>query len=154
VGPVLLANGILLVGTQFDCNLFILNHNLIVHDPGRDLAKMLFSRSEGQGLVNAELNQSVVLLILLGFLKEELSGLLVETRHSLRRKISVLSHGESTKESVDQILVLLVKELVHDEGHAGGRVLDLTHHGDDLADHNGAVNLALHLSKAFLKHLD
>lgn len=83
-----------------------------------------------------------------------MGSFLVEAGYGLRRQVRILGHGEGTKERVDQVLVRLVKELVHDERHAGGWVLDLAHHGNKLADNYGAINLALHVAKFVFEDLD
>ena len=92
-------------------------------------------------------------MIFLGLLEEELGSLLVETRHGLGWQVGVLSHDEGTKEGVNKILVLLIEKLVHDEWHARGRVLNLAHHRNKLANDYSAVNLALHLAKSLLEDL-
>jgi len=93
-------------------------------------------------------------MVLLGLLEEELSCFLVEARHSLRWQIGALCHHKGAKERVYQILVLLIKKLVHNERHARGWVLDLTHHCDELTNDDSTIYLALHLSKTLLKDLD
>ena len=92
-------------------------------------------------------------MVLLCLLQEELSSLFVEFGNSFGWQISVLGHNESTEERVDQVLVLLVKELVHDQRHASSWVLNLAHHRNKLANDYSAVNLALHLSESLLEDL-
>ena len=92
---------ILLVWGQFDVNLFLFNHNLVVHDPVLDLAQMLFTSRELKGLLDAEASQFHSLLVFLSFLEEELGGFFVEAWYSLRGQVRILGHGKGTKERVD-----------------------------------------------------
>jgi len=149
--PVLLADGVLLVSRQLDSELLALNNNLLLKDPVRDLAQMLLGGGERQSLIDTELDECRVLVVLLGLLEEELSGLLVETRHGLRGQVSVLGHDERAEEGIDQVLVLLIKKLVHDQRHTRSRVLNLPHHRDKLTDDDSAIDLALHLAEFLLE---
>ena len=115
---------------------------------------MLLTSRELEGLFNTEAGKFHSFLVFLGLLEEELGSFLVETGYSLRRQVRILGHSEGTKERVDQVLVRFIEELVHDEWHAGGWVLDLAHHGNKLADNYGAINLALHVAKFVFEDLD
>ena len=109
MSPEKLQDSILLIWGQFDINLFLFDHNLVVHDPVLDLTQMLFTSRELKGLLDAETCQFHSLLVFLSFLEEELGGFFVEARYSLRGQVRILGHGKGTKERVDQVLVCLVE---------------------------------------------
>ena len=115
---------------------------------------MLLTSRELEGLFDTEACKFHSFLVFLGLLEEELGSFLVETGYGLRRQVRILGHSEGTKERVDQVLVRFIEELIHDEWHAGGWVLDLAHHGNKLADNHGAIYLALQVAKLILEDLD
>lgn len=101
---------------------------------------------------DAKLEQRVRLFVLLGLFKEEICRFLVKFGHSLRRQIGVLGQQKRICKCVDQILIALTHELVHNFGHARCRVLNLAHHSDQLTDDDRPIDTALHLGQAVLKH--
>ena len=109
MSPEKLQDCILLVWGQFYINLFLFDHNLVVHDPVLDHAQMFLTSCELKGLFDAEACQFHSLLVFLSFLEEELGGFFVEAWYSLRGQVRILGHGKGTKERVYQVLVCLVE---------------------------------------------
>ena len=109
MSPVKLQDGILLLWSKLDSDLFLFDHDLVVHDPVLDLAQMLLTSSELKSLLDTEACQLHSFLVFLGLLEEELGGFFVEAGYSLRRQVRILGHGKGTKERVDQILVRLIE---------------------------------------------
>jgi len=107
---------------------------------------MLFLRGESERLINAELSQWLVILVLLGLLKEKGASFLIELRDSFWGQVNALSFEERTKERIDQVLVRFTKKLVHNLGKASGGICDLLHHGDNLTDNDSAIQLVVHAS--------
>lgn len=153
--PVALQNVVFLRRCQLHIRVLSLNLNLsITVNPFSALAKVLLGCDESKSLGNAQLNERVFSLLLLGLLEEELSCFLVEAWDHLRWQIGVLGHYESTVEGIDEELVFFVEQLVQNLQQPGGWVLNLAHHRDQLSYDDGPIDLALHLAKFILENLD
>jgi len=112
---------------------------------------VLHRSHEDHSLVDAEHLHLLVPLLGLGLLKEERGDFIVEFRDSFHGEEVGFGEHEGSKDSVDQVLVLLSHELVHQDRKAGGGVLKLAHHSHNLPNNDGSVKGVLNLRKSLLE---
>ena len=129
----------LLLWSELTLQFFTLNLYLTAQYPIACDFKVVLLSYEGDCLVYAEPLQVKVITISFGFLKEEGSSFLFEFGHCFDGEVGVHCEDKSSEKGIDQILVLLLHELVHNSGKSGRRVFDLPHHANELANHDSPV---------------
>ena len=112
---------------------------------------MLHGSHEDHSLIDTEHLHLLVSLLGLGLLEEERGDFKVEFRYSFHGEEVRFCEHEGTENSVDQILVLLSHELVHEDRKAGGGVLELTYHCHDLSNNDSSVKRILNLRESLLE---
>ena len=146
-----LGNGIAMLRGQSSLEDGAVDGDVTCLNPGGCKAEIGFIIEEGKSLIDAEALQRLVLLLLECLLERKVSNRLAERVCGIDWDVGVDSKSKRCVGRVDQILVLLIDHLVEDFGEPGGRVEELPHHDDELANDNHTVQLSWNLSEMVLE---
>ena len=128
-----------------------INCHFSIENPGSSKSNIFIIKNKAQGFIQTENLERLISLLLKSLLKEEIGDFFTELFYLFSWQKCSLGSYESSENCVYQILVFLSKHVSQNLWESSSRILNLSHHYNELIDSSVSIQLIWQLVKVFLK---